>query len=54
MCDQNKNVPRSLKLCNYVRKGAVCCVYGGGKAKTSSCVGSVCRARAYGLSVLLV
>ncbi len=43
-----------LKQYNYIKKSIVLCIYGGGKSKTSVCIGIICRTLVYNLVVTLI
>ncbi|PIM95737.1 putative cob(I)alamin adenosyltransferase [Candidatus Hodgkinia cicadicola] len=47
-------MPRELRIHNYIKRGTLLCVYGGGKAKTNTCVGVITRIQSYNLIFVIL
>ncbi|PIM95296.1 putative cob(I)alamin adenosyltransferase [Candidatus Hodgkinia cicadicola] len=45
---------KELKNHNYIKRGISLCVCGGGKAKTSTCIGIITRIQSYGLALAII
>ncbi|KON71452.1 putative cob(I)alamin adenosyltransferase [Candidatus Hodgkinia cicadicola] len=45
---------KELRTHNYIKKGMSLCICGGGKAKTSSCIGIITRIQSYDLILTII